>query len=1069
MRRTGLAVLAAVLVILPATALGWLDPAQPDVEVFPDTEDTQFSFYYDINNQNEWLLNWGRATSTRLKGHENCTAMKFDLSSLRGRTVVEAELHLARANSANLFAVVASTINADWHEGNGWGSAAQVGESCWRWRSRPVDPSNPQPGDEWTFPYSDFTTAAMGNYGSLVSYAYPVNGTMGTYAAGGYTWVRVKLDPDLAHALILDQYGLAVTDPRDYQMSNSTVYTREAGSAAQPRLYIRTAETLDTTPPDAVTGLAAEPGEESGSVVLHFAAPNDPQADKAFGYDVIYDLQTPGTTPVERWRIPRPEMPDTPQKMLIEGLTPGGTYNFHVAAYDHAGNRSGWQMVTLTLPPARADGAFSGPPLPVPDPAGKTVRTVPNVLRYWAVSELIKVNPVTGNRLEDGYGGTGAEDYKKANLVWDAATNTVSLAGCRNEMVGAQLLIERLATSLTNVSVTVGDLIGPGGAVIPSATHVELFQLHYVTSGSTYFPDPAVPLAPPFPTTFSIPDPNRNPIGRNQSVWMDVYVPKNAPAGEYVATIAIDADQLAAPVTATLSLAVSPVRLPDESTWLIDLNGYGNKWDYGDDWRLTTLRWFQTAHKHRMVPNCLPYGWSAAIWGDRAPELGGAGETLHVADWSAFDHQYGALFDGTAFSPSNPDSPYYGPGMNTPIPDFYTTFFESWPIHLLDPDYGFDAPSLAGEPGTYGYGGQYWEALIDGDASQQAQFWGNAPDVWRAFPPGYWQGVQNIVKEWFEHAQQKGWHRTAFQVYFNHKYYYIQWANCAALWILEECVHGDDYRAVNLFHNIFQGGAALADAPDVNWHWRLDISTRFGQNYGQLDNLIDLQCMSTGGLQWYWPHIKYRKYSVTKPEQWWFYGGGPGPQDNGTGHAPNFLQQWARGLDGGTPYWDNYQFNWNSASGLCLYYTGQDIPGFGTYDGGIASIRMKMMRQASQICELLNILSGRKGWNRTKATEALLAKYTDGNRGRSFGSMTERELYQLHADLLAEIEPLLPMPGDANEDDVVNVIDLLMLAHAFATQAGENGFDPRVDFNADGHINAIDLLIMANNFGQSRG
>jgi hypothetical protein len=635
-------------------------------------------------------------------------------------------------------------------------------------------------------------------------------------------------------------------------------------------------------------------------------------------------------------------------------------------------------------------------------------------------------------------------------------------------MVGAQLLIERLTTSLSNVSVTVSDLAGPDGAVIPSATHIERFQLHYVTSGTTYFPDPAVPLAPPFPTTFSIPDPNRNPAGKNQSVWLDVYVPKGATAGDYTGTITIAADQLAQPATLTLKVTVSPVLLPDYSTFLIDLNGYGNKWDYGTDWRLTTLRWFQTAHKHRMVPNCLPYGWSAKIWGNRAPVLAGEGPTLHASDWSAFDHQYGGLFDGAAFSPSNPDSPYYGPGMNTPIPDLYTTFFESWPIHVLDEVYGFDAPSLAGQPGAYGYGGQYWEDLIDGTSTQQAQFWGAAPDVWRGFPDGYRVGVRNLVKEWFEHAQQQGWHRTRFQVYFNHKYYYKDPVDCAALWILEECVHGDDYRAVNFFHNIYQEGTALADAPDVQWHWRLDISTRFGQNYGQLDNLIDLQCMSTGGLQWYWPHIKYRQYSVTKPEQWWFYGGGPGPQDNGTGHAPNFLQQWARGLDGGTPYWDNYAFNWNSASGLCLFYTGQGIPGFGDYDGGIASIRMKMMRQATQICELLNLLARQKGWDRQKATEALLGKYTNGNRDRSFGSMSEAELYQLRADLVAEIEAVLPMVGDANADDAVDVVDLLTLVYAFGSVEGGAGFDPSVDFNADGLVDVEDLLDLVAWFGQTR-
>ena len=58
---------------------------------------------------------------------------------------------------------------------------------------------------------------------------------------------------------------------------------------------------------------------------------------------------------------------------------------------------------------------------PTPDPAGRTVREVPGALRYWACPAATKVNPTTGNRLADGYAASGADDYKKANVVWNAA------------------------------------------------------------------------------------------------------------------------------------------------------------------------------------------------------------------------------------------------------------------------------------------------------------------------------------------------------------------------------------------------------------------------------------------------------------------------------------------------------------------------------------------------------------------------------------------------------------------------------------------------------------------------
>ena len=89
------------------------------------------------------------------------------------------------------------------------------------------------------------------------------------------------------------------------------------------------------------------------------------------------------------------------------------------------------------LPAAWVTPVLPNGGLVTPDPAGKTVPSVPGVLRYWAGSETVKINPVTGNRMEDGYTGTGADNYKKANMVWDAGTNTISLAGSRNEVLGA--------------------------------------------------------------------------------------------------------------------------------------------------------------------------------------------------------------------------------------------------------------------------------------------------------------------------------------------------------------------------------------------------------------------------------------------------------------------------------------------------------------------------------------------------------------------------------------------------------------------------------------------------------
>jgi len=277
-----IAVLALVTLLAGSgVALAWLDPADPDVVVVLDTDDNQFSWYNGPGGQAEWLNNKGAASRIRLKGWEDISAFKFDLSAYRGRTVLEAELHLCKADTYPIYAMVAATINSDWEEGTRSSGQAAVGECCWRWRRRPADPNNADSTNEWTFSHSDFSTATFGNYGSLVSYGYKASDTFSTYTDADNTWIRMKLDPDVVHALILDQHGLAVSDPRGYNSGyNPRVYTKEQNSTVQPRLYIKFAPTLDTTPPGGVSGLTAEAGEADGEVVLYFEAPTDPEAPK---------------------------------------------------------------------------------------------------------------------------------------------------------------------------------------------------------------------------------------------------------------------------------------------------------------------------------------------------------------------------------------------------------------------------------------------------------------------------------------------------------------------------------------------------------------------------------------------------------------------------------------------------------------------------------------------------------------------------------------------------------------------------------------------------------------------
>lgn len=1061
-----LALATATLLSCPLTTFGWLDPVtDPSVVTVLDSEDAGFSA---IGSEQE--LNFGANSTRRIKGHQDLMFAKWDLSAYRGKTVEAAELHLCRAGADSVTSLVVTTMNANWHEGTGnW--TRSVGDPCFRWRVTPADSNVYTTADnEWTFAHSDATSAAFGNYGSLVSFGFAAADTYKAYTdTSNRDWIAMKVDPDVVAALMLDQYGLTITDARWHSGAsgpNPSVYTKDQNSSVQPRLYIKFATAVDIIAPGAVMNLTAEAGPENGQVVLRFVAPVDSQAPKAFGYTIRTSSTNnfSGATDVARWRIPRPKTPGSPQSVLLEGLTPGTTAYFFVQAYDAAGNGGPVQTIGFTLPatvptPVLADGGLA-----TPDPTGKTIQMSTNVMRWWVASEVAKVNPVTGNRFDDGYTSTGSDNYKKANVIWDSATNTISLLAARNEVVGAQVIIERLGSALSNVSLTASDLVRTGGGTIPAANSVEFFQMHYVSNG-TYYPEPAIPLAAPFSTTFNIPDPNRNPLGMNQTVWMDLYVPKESSAGDYTGTITIRATELTSPVTVNLKVHVSRIEIPDYPTFLVDLNGYSNPWNWGANSGAkdrTTLRYFQVCHKHRVVPNTLPYGWGANVQSDRVPDtMIGAGPTLHATSWTTFDRRYGPLFDGSAFSPTNPTQPYYGPGMNTPITHFYSTFFESWPIHMLDPVYGFDATGLGGGGSTWT--DNYWYQL---KLSDVVTFFQTLPDVWDAYTDGYKQGLRNVMADWVQHAQSKGWTRTAFETYHNHKYSY---GGCAVFWVMEENDGADDFRADGFWHQLWRDGYAQANCPDVKWHFRIDISDRWGLNYGELNNRINYWDLGAGAANTHWPQIKYRNYSIDqdKQEDWIVYSDAPSVTGTGMGMARVFLQRWSQGFLGLLPYWDHFQTDWNSPAELSSIYPGYNVPGFnGTYEGCFVNIRIKEMRQAQQVIELLNLWAGTPGMNRQRVRDAVFAKYGSGSWTYSYGGVDELKLYRMRADLIKQLENATAIPGDVNGDGHVDVVDLLYFADAWGKLLGQTGYNAGCDFNGDGSVDVLDLLVMAAHWGQ---
>ena len=241
------------------------------------------------------------------------------------------------------------------------------------------------------------------------------------------------------------------------------------------------------------------------------------------------------------------------------------------------------------------------------------------------------------------------------NSVWDG--DKVTLFGANNEVVAFDLILEAPETAANDVSVSFDSLTGPNGATISSSPttgdgvfdwterNIELFYVRYLQikglsvdlaynvyderhvperlrrpwtgegegSGSwedrpdhdKFYPDIAVPLE--LVSDFDI------AAGENQSVWVDIYIPKDAEAGLYTGAVTVregGATTHAVPVELTVRDFTLP-DLPSAKTMLYveseEVSGryLGQRYLETDDPAYAQAlelddRHFQLAHRHKI-------------------------------------------------------------------------------------------------------------------------------------------------------------------------------------------------------------------------------------------------------------------------------------------------------------------------------------------------------------------------------------------------------------------------------------------------------------------------------------
>jgi hypothetical protein len=158
----------------------------------------------------------------------------------------------------------------------------------------------------------------------------------------------------------------------------------------------------------------------------------------------------------------------------------------------------------------------------------------------------------------------------------------VRLAAARGEYESFQIVASGASAGLSNVSVVVSDLRGPGGQIIPH-TNFTLYREKYmhVSSPSPNWKGSNQPMAPGWYPDALIPftDPDTGkPLsgaritavpfdvktGANQPIWVDLFVPRSAEPGEYSGTYTVTSNQ--GNFTGSVSLKVWNFTLPSAPT-----------------------------------------------------------------------------------------------------------------------------------------------------------------------------------------------------------------------------------------------------------------------------------------------------------------------------------------------------------------------------------------------------------------------------------------------------------------------------------------------------------------------
>lgn len=720
---------------------------------------------------------------------------------------------------------------------------------------------------DWGYPGAKLPAVCGGNAFTLtVDAREPIRD-------GRYEWelpanVVESLSLGIAHGLVIHEHDV------DYSR-NPTIFSREQSGKGPYLLVELDPDTQPDPTPAPPTDLKIV-FDNSNEARLTLRAP-----ESGLAYEVKINGHELG-----RHNIPL-LVPNDTQTLWLRDLPPeviqAAEVKVQVFAMNRTGQRALPASLTMRWPTVKAIAIPSRTPLV-----------------SVAQPQDLAVIPVLDKFDRDGKPiGALSEDYRWRNSIFDG--REVRLTAAAGEVTSFQLLLRG------DNEVGVQLKWAEAGNDI-SSPRVDWFVANDVQSDGRWIPDPLVPM------------PTRVPLAPHHYTVLvaDIYVPFDRVAGESIASLKIS-DGREIPVR----LEVLPFALPRTATFHCDMNSYGLPDQVQQYYDLQRV-----AYDHRVSCNVLHYGHHTAAPGARKSNL-----DMRLADGRRMDNRrYDDVAPGgqhaywddfvAAFDPVLSGSLFQdGHRGPIPIPAFYLTFHESWPLNC------------------------------------RAYFNGNL-DAYQAFSeqPIYAATYENILRDFTRLARERGWNATDFQVYFNNKGSLQEVAK--APWILDEPTSFWDYRALQYYGERTDQGKMAAT--DVRVDYRVDIS-RPEFCRGQLQGRDDLWVVSTWAFQNY-PRL-VRDRMLQDGLKVWVYGTANHIHENNRAMQAWILDAWLGGAVGVVP--------WQTVDKTGRALKEADQLGLFIFDETASdkfavrhSLRLKAFRDAEQLIAYLTELERREGWTR---------------------------------------------------------------------------------------------------------